>query len=211
MDSNEIKEILSEESCNIQCEEECIDGSVELNNYCINEENLKRLKNLQGNFDDLMTCYESLKHDKECLQIKCRRYEELEKELETLQNQMTEYNSLWNEKEHYRKRSVDLDTLKEKYLVLTEETSNLEIQLKAEAEINNIKSSTIEELRSENLLLEKKLNEAGIVFEKERNALQCMLKEYECKIMCQEQQIKSLSLQVDRLLEENQNKVSYLT
>ncbi|KAJ0181643.1 hypothetical protein K1T71_002365 [Dendrolimus kikuchii] len=206
MENEEMKEILSKESLNGKHEKENIDNGFVIDNYCINAENLKRLKILQENFDDLMTCYESVKHEKECLQMKYNKYEELERELESLRRQLMEYNSLWNEKEHYKKRSIDLDSLKEKYLVLSEETSNLEVQLKAEAEINNIKSSAIEDLRSENVLLEKKLNDTVIVFEREKNALQCKLKESECKIMCQEQQINSLSLQIDRLLEQDQNK-----
>lgn len=199
MEYDEMKEIISKDSLT----DDQLDENCSIKPYNIEGENLKRLKNLQGDYDDLMTCYENLKHDKDCLQGKCEKYEELETEYEVLKAQLREYNVLWNEKEHYRKRSVDLDSLKEQYLVLTDETTNLENQLKAESEINHVKSATIEELRNENIACEKKLNEAIIAFEKEKSTLECKLKETECKVMCQEQQIKSLSAQIDRLLEQD--------
>lgn len=176
--------------------------------YSIDQENFKRLKDLQQSFDDLMSCYEALKHEKDCLLIRCRKYEDLEIEFAKLQTQLREYNSLWNEKEHYRKRSIDLDALKEQYLVLCDETTGLETELKAENQINEVKSKVIDELRSDNLSLEKQLNEATIAFEKEQNCAQCKLKESECTIMCQGQQIKSLSIQIDKLLEQDPDKVN---
>lgn len=199
MENDEMKEILSKENA-------CLKNDLEINdfgtdNYNIDSENLKRLKNLQENYDDLMTCYEALKHEKDCLLIRCRKYEDLKQETEGLKCQLREYNALWNEKEHHKRRSADLDTLKEQFMILSDETSNLEVQLKAESEINRVKAKTIDDLRRENLLLEQKLNEASMLFEKEKNYLQCKLKECDCKAMCQDQQIKSLSTQVDRLLE----------
>ncbi|RVE54654.1 hypothetical protein evm_000775 [Chilo suppressalis] len=200
MANDEMKEILSKDSCSDKNDDDSnIDDGVD--NYSIDTENLKRLKLLQQNYDELMTCYEKVKYEKDCLQVRCSQYEELEKEYEILKNQLI------NEKEHYRKRSVDIDSLKEQYWVLLEETSNLETQLKAETEINSIKSNTVEDLRSENIELEKKVNDSYIAFEKEKNSLQCKLKEAECTIMCQEQQIKSLSGQIDRLLEQGHDKM----
>ncbi|XP_063839143.1 golgin subfamily B member 1-like, partial [Ostrinia nubilalis] len=207
MEHDEMKEILSKDSASEKNDEERTDDACVFDTYSIDTENLKRLKNLQENYDDLMTCYEKLKFERDSLQSKCRKYEELEKEFDDLKDQLREYNALWTEKEHYRKRSIDIDSLKEQYLVLADETSNLETQLKAECEINHMKSITIEELRSENIALERKLNEALIAFEKEKNAFQCKLKETECTVMCQEQQIKSLSVQIDRLLEHSHDKL----
>ncbi|KAL0894525.1 hypothetical protein ABMA27_013104 [Loxostege sticticalis] len=207
MEHEEMKEILSKDSASEKNEDDHIDDACAFDTYSIDTENLKRLKNLQENFDDLMTCHEKLKFEKDTLQSKCNQYEELEKEFDDLKAQLREYNVLWSEKEHYRKRSMDIDSLKEQYLVLADETSNLETQLKAECEINHMKTNTIEELRNENLALERKLNEALIAFEKEKNAFQCKLKETECTIMCQEQQIKSLSVQIDRLLEHSHDKM----
>ncbi|CAG9784619.1 unnamed protein product [Diatraea saccharalis] len=205
MANDEIKEILSKESFSEKNDDEIIDDVID--DYSIDSENLKRLKSLQESYDELMTCYERIKYEKDCLQIRCSKYEELEKEYENLKGQLREYHSLWNEKEHYRKRSLDIDSLKEQYLVLADETSNLETQLKAESEINLIKTNTIEDLRNENITLEKKLNDALIAFEKEKNTFQCKLKETECTVMCQEQQIKSLSSQIDRLLEQGHDKI----
>lgn len=198
MENDEMKEILSKENASLKNDFEI--DELETDNYNIDSENLKRLKNLQENYDDLMTYYEALKHEKDCLLIRCRKYDELEKEFEDLKSQLREYSALWNEKEHYRRRSADLDTLKEQFMVLADETSNLEDQLKAESEFNNIKAKTIDDLRHENFLLEQKINEASLLFEKEKNDLQC-------KAMCQEQQIKSLSFQVDKLLEHDTEKV----
>ncbi|KOB75912.1 Uncharacterized protein OBRU01_06635 [Operophtera brumata] len=188
MENDEMKEILCKENPSLKSELEIDDFGIE--QYNIESENLKRLKNLQENYDDLMTCYEALKHEKDCLLVRCRKYEELEKEFEGLKDQLREYSSLWNEKEHYQRRSADLDSLKEQYLVLSEETSNLELQLKAESAISKVKAKTIDDLRHENLLLEQKLNEASMLFEKEKNSLQCKMKECDCKSMCQDQQIK---------------------
>lgn len=208
MSNDEMKEILSKESSAAKPDDDVTDEVFIIENYNIETENLKRLKSLQENYDDLMTCYESLKHERDNLEIRCQKYEDIEKEFENLKVQMREYNSLWNEKEHYRKRSADLDTLKEQYLMLTDETSNLETELKAESEINHIKCKAIDGLRGENIMLEKKLNEASIAFEKEKNALLCKLKEAECRIMCQGQQIKSLSQQIDKLIDQDHDKVS---
>ncbi|XP_047042247.1 myosin-2 heavy chain-like [Helicoverpa zea] len=205
IENDEMKEILNKEG--VKPDEDVNEDVFALDSYNIETENLKRLKSLQENFDDLMTCYETLKHEKESLEKRCNKYEELEHELESLKTQMREYNSLWNEKEHYRKRSADLDTLKEQYLILTDETTNLETQLKAESEINNIKCKALEGLRNENIILEKKINEASIAFEKEKNILLCKLKEADCRVMCQGQQIKSLTTQVDKLLEHNHEKL----
>ncbi|XP_053602206.1 centromere-associated protein E-like isoform X2 [Plodia interpunctella] len=204
MENEEMKEILRKESLsNVNQGDETEDF---IDDYDIETENLKRLKNLQEDYDDLMTCYEALKHEKEDLLLKCQKYEELDKEYVSLRNQLREYNLLWNEKEHYRKRSTDLDSLKEQFLILSEETSSMETQLKAESEINKMKANTIEELRNENIALEKKLNDALIAFEKEKSIALCKLQETECKCMCQEQQIKSLSVQIDRLLEQEPEK-----
>lgn len=207
--NDEMKEILDKDDDEeYKLEDEQTDDVFVIDNYNIDGENLKRLKRLQENYDDLMTCYEAIKHEKDCLEIRCKKYEEVEKEFETLKAQMREYNSLWNEKEHYRKRSVDLDSLKEQYLILSDETSSLETQLKAETEINHIKCKAMEGLRNENIMLEKKLNEASIAFEKEKNALLCKLKEADCRVIYQGQQIKNLNQQIDKLIEQDRDKVS---
>lgn len=210
IENDEMKEILSKENSSIKVDEEPHDDVLIIDNYNIDTENLKRLKSLQENFDDLVSCYEKLKHDKAILEKRCDKYEEIEREFENLKIQMREYNSLWNEKEHYRKRSVDLDSLKEQFLILSDETSSLETQLKAESEINHIKCRAMDSLRNENISLEKKLNEASIAFEKEKNVLLCKLKEAECRVMCQEQQIKTLSLQIDKIIEQDHTKVGLL-
>lgn len=207
MENDEMKELLSKDSVSDKHDDGTTEDGFGFDSYSIDTENLKRLKNLQENYDDLITCYENLKYEKESLQTRCHKYQELEKEFDDLKGQLREYNVLWTEREHYRKRSMDVDTLKEQYLILADETSNLETQLKAESEINNMKTHTIDELRSENIALEKKINDALISFEKEKNALQCKLRETECTVMCQDQQIKSLSLQIDRLLEQSPDKV----
>ena len=179
------------------------------NLYNIDKENLKRLKSLQDTYDDLLKCYETLKHENDGLERRCQAYGVMEEEYNKLKVQMHEYNSLWNEKEHFRRRSADLDSLKEQYLILSDETSSLETQLKAEGEINHIKCKAMDILRAENISLEKRLNDTSIAFEKEKNTLMCKLKESDCRIMCQEQQIKSLLQQIDNLLEQEQGKVSY--
>lgn len=204
--NDEMKELLDKE----KSEEDLKVETFSLNNlYNIDKENQNRLKKLQTNYDDLLQCYESSKHINDELEIRCAAYEQMEEEYKTLKIQMHEYNSLWNEKEHFRKRSIDLDSLKEQYLILSDETSSLETQLKAEGEINNIKSKTMETLRSENISLEKNINNASIAFEKQKNSLMCKLKEADCRIMCQEQQIKSLLQQIDNLLDQDQANVSF--
>lgn len=202
MDNEEMKEILSRESANLDDEDVLQNDNLDEDTCSIDGENLKRLKNLQENYNDLMVCYENLKHERNCLQLKCHKYDELECELQALRARIREYNALWSEKEYFRKRSVDLDDLKEHYLVLSNETSNLETKLKSEMEINKIKTEAMEGLRKDNIALEKKINEIEISFEKERNTLECKLKETECKVMCQEQQIKSLNVQIDKLIEQ---------
>lgn len=214
MENEEMKEILSKENSYTKFGEDTTNTTIDdilIENYSLDTENLNRLKNLQVNYDELVNCYETLKQERDCLKIRSQKCEEAEKELETLKNQLREYNLLWKEREHYRKRSEDIDSLKEQYLVLSDETVSLETQLKAETEINYIKANTIEELRHENIALEKKINDLIIAFEKEKNFLQCKLKETECTVMCQDQQIKSLSAQIDRILEQDQDKVSIYT
>lgn len=215
LDNTEMKDILSKLSKESRDsilstkeneEKKCL--KVFCSTCSIEVENLKRLKKLQINYDELVACYENMKYERHCLQVRMNRYNELELEVEQLRMQLREYNLLWNEKEHFRKRSDDVDDLKERYLVLADEATNLEAQLKAENEINNIKSNTIDELRELNIDLERRLNAASIEFEKEKNYLQCKLKEMECKLMCNDQQIRSLSGQVDSLLEQDQDKVS---
>lgn len=206
MQHDEMKDILSKESTSSHLEDKETD--IGLDTYSIDTENLNRLKNLQLNYDDLMSCYENLKHDRNNLSLRCQQYEELDRECNALREQLREYTTLYNEREHYRRRSEDLDSLKEQYIILSDETASLENQLKAEIEINSIKANTVEDLRSDNIDLEKRLNDATIALEKKENALQCKLKETECKVMCQEQQIRSLSSQINRLLEQEPDKVS---
>lgn len=206
MQHDEMKDILSKESTSSQLKD--TEADIGLDTYSIDTENLNRLKNLQLNYDDLMSCYENLKHERNNLSLRCQQYEDLDRECNALREQLREYTTLYNEREHYRRRSEDLDSLKEQYIVLSDETASLENQLKAEIEINSIKSSTLEDLRNENIELERRLNDVTIALEKKENALQCKLKETECKVMCQEQQIKSLSNQIDRLLEQEPDKVS---
>lgn len=206
--NDEMKEILDKDSPTRLPDEELNDEVLVIDNpYNIDKENQKRLKSLQDNYDGLISCYETLKHEKENLEKRCNQYEDMEKEYESMKVQMHEYNSLWAEKEHFRKRSADLDSLKEQFLILTDETSNLETELKAEGEINLIKSKAMDALRSENISLEKRINDASIDFEKERNGLLCKLKEADCKVMCQEQQIKSLLQQIDKLLDHDREQV----
>lgn len=207
MENEEMKEILSKESTSTTKDEIFNDDDLLDPRYSVNEENQKRLKDIQESYDELLNIHENMKHENECLRIKCSKYDQLETEFEKLRSQLREYGPMWNEKEHYRKRSEDLDSLKEQYMVLAEETSSLETKLKAESEINQIKNSTIDELRNQNILLEKKLSDIYIAFEKEKNALQCKLQESECKCMCQEQQIKSLSSQIVELIHQEPQKV----
>ncbi|XP_034840273.1 GRIP and coiled-coil domain-containing protein 2-like [Maniola hyperantus] len=208
MDSQEMKEILSKESLCLKIEEDQFDECRGVDNNCIDVENLNRLKNLQANYDELLICYDNLKHERDCLYLRCQNITDLEHECECLKNNLREYNQLWTEKEYYRKRSEDIDTLKENFFILSEETSNIETKLKAEEEINKNKSQTVDQLRNENIKLEQKIGDTSVQFEKEKNVLICKLKEYECKIMCQDQQIKSLSDQIDKLLEQDRNTIS---
>ncbi|OWR50971.1 hypothetical protein KGM_214092 [Danaus plexippus plexippus] len=206
MQHQEMQEILSKEDITSRNEDEQLDDPYNIDNYNIDAENINRLKNLQANYDDLLNCYETLKHERDNIFIQCQKYVNLEQECQCLQNQLQEYNQMWKEKEIFKKRSEDLDKLKENYYILTEETLNLETKLKAEQEINKIKCEAIDELRNENVRLEKKITEASLMFEKQKNNLVCKVKEYECKIMCQEQQIRSLSQQIDNFLEQEINK-----
>lgn len=206
MQHDEMKDILSKESTSRHLKD--TEADIGLDTYSIDTENLHRLKNLQLNYDDLMSCYENLKHDRNNLSLRCQQYEDLDRECNALRQQLREYTTLYNEREHYRRRSEDLDSLKEQYIILSDETVSLENQLKAEIEINSIKASTIEDLRNENIELEKRLNNATIALEKKENALQCKLRETECTVMCQDQQIRSLSNQIDRLLEQEPDRVS---
>lgn len=206
--NDEMKLILNKDRSIERLDDDQKDEVVIVDNlYNIDKENLNRLKSLQENYDELMTCYEALRHENKNLEKRCSNYDEMEREYEGLKERMHEYNSLWNEKEHFRKRSADLDSLKEQYLVLSAETSSLETQLKAESEINNIKCKTMDSLRSETISLTKKLNDASITHEKEKNALMCKLKEADCRIMCQEQQIKTLLQQIDELIDQDQGRV----
>lgn len=204
IDSEEMKEILHEGSTQVLDEDN--NGG---DNYSIETENLNRLKTLQANYDDLLVCYDNIKYERDCMVIQCQKVSELETECSCLQDRLREYNQLWNENAYFKKRSEDLDKLKETYYILLEETTNMETKLKAESEINKIKSNNLNELREENIALDKKLHEMSLEFEKERNSLSCHLKECECKIMCQEQQIKSLSMQIDKLLEQSCSKVLF--
>lgn len=207
MQNEDMKEILSKESVSTKIDDDQLDECYINDSYNIDQENLKRLKNLQSNYDDLLNCYDDLKYERDCLNARCQKYAQLEKECECLQNKLREYNELWKEKEYYRNRSEDLDNLKEKFFILADETRSIETKLKAEQEINKVKSKTVDDLRNENIKLDNKLTEVSLVCEKQKNSLICKLKEKECKIMCQEQQIKSLSIQIDNLLDKDTNKV----
>lgn len=209
MQNDDLKEILDKEGSSTKFDDDHIDECYVIDHYNTDQENLKRLKNLQANYDDLLTFYENLKHEKDFLNIRCQKYAELENECECLQNKLKEYNELWKEKEFYRHRSEDLDKLKEKFLILADEASSIETKLMAEQEINKMKSKTIDELRNENIKLDNKLTEVSLACEKQKNSLVCKLKEYECKLMCQEQQIRSLSAQIDTILEKDTNKVRH--
>lgn len=211
MDNEEMKEILSFSSLKTDTDkiDECNNMGFILDSYSIETENLKRLRDLQKSYEELMVCYENLKRERDILQNRCSHYNDLESEIEQLRYKLREYNDVWQEKEHFQRRSDDLDTLKEKFIVLSEETLNLETQLKAECEINAMKASKITELANDNINLEIKISNITIAFEKEKILLECKLQEAECKIMCQEEQIKSMSTQIDRLLEQETEKVSF--
>lgn len=207
MSNQEMKEILSKESLGLKVEDDQFEECFAIDSCNADVENLNRLKNLKANYDELLTCYDNVKHERDCLFIRCQKYADLELECESLKNNLREYNELWKEKEYFRKRSEDLDTLKENYFILSEETSNVETKFKSEQEINKNKSEMIDQLRKENIKLEQNIADASVLFEKQKNILICKLKECECKIMCQDQQIKGLSEQIDKLLEEDKNKV----
>ncbi|KAJ2944556.1 hypothetical protein O0L34_g3905 [Tuta absoluta] len=202
MASEDMKEIITKDTRNQQDNGEANDVIV-ADTYSIDLDNKKRLKSLQADYEGLMDAYEDVKIERDALKIREQKYDNLERELEDCRTKLREYNMLYNEREYYRKRSEDLDSLKEQYMVLADESSGLEIQLKAESEINYIKTGTIDELRNDNIALEKKLNDLTIAYEKERNGILCKLKEADCKIMCQEQQIKSLSSQIDRIIDQD--------
>ncbi|CAK1549664.1 unnamed protein product [Leptosia nina] len=209
IDNDEMKEILSKDNIIIEKSNPEQVGENLLDTDGSGPENLNRLKSLQANFDELVNCYENLKYEKDCLFIRCQKYVELEKECECMQDRLREYNQLWSEKEYYRKRSEDLDILKERYYILTDEATNVEAKLKAECEINKIKCQNISYLQNENVALERKLQDVTLLSEKEKNSLNCKLKEYECKIMCQDQQIKSLSLQIDKFIEQGHEEIEH--
>lgn len=207
--NDEMKEILSKNKTSEEGEDNFANETLFINNSCsIEVQNLSRLKNLQTCYDDLLVCYDELKYEKNSLTKKCQKYDELEKDFEILQNQLNSYNMLLTEKEYYRKRSEDLDDLKEKFIVLADETSNLETQLRAQNEINDSKSLMLEQLRSENISLQNKLSESVTAWEKEKHALICKLKESECKMMCQDQQIETLTVEINKFLRKNNDNVS---
>ncbi|XP_047544617.1 putative leucine-rich repeat-containing protein DDB_G0290503 [Vanessa atalanta] len=207
MQNEDMKEILSKDSLTQKIEDDQLDECFVVEDDGINAKNLKRLKNLQLNYDELLNCYDNLKHERDSLVVRCQKFFELESECECLQNKLREYNELWKDREYYRKRSEDLDALKENYYVLSEETASIETKLKAEKEINKNKSATIDELRNENIKLENKISEICLSYEKQRNVLICKLKECECKMMCQDQQIKSLTNQIDNILNGDSNNI----
>ncbi|CAH3843205.1 unnamed protein product [Pieris brassicae] len=206
IDNQEMKEILSKESVIVKSDDKQDEFLLESDH--LDTDSLNRLKDLQANYDDLVKCYDNLKYEKDCLFLRCQKYTELEKECQCMQEHLREYNELWSEKEYYRNRSKDLDILKERYYILSDETCNLEAKLQAESEINRIKCNNIDYLQNENIALEKKLQELTILFEREKSSLNCKLKEYECKITCQDQQIKSLSLQIDKFIEQGHEMIS---
>ncbi|XP_052747145.1 interaptin-like [Bicyclus anynana] len=207
MENQEMKEILSKTSSSDKTEEDQFNECTGIDNCCIGVENLNRLKNLQTNYSELLTCYDNLKYERDCLYLRCQKIADLEHECQCLKNNLNEYNELWKEKEYYKKRSEDLDTLKENFYILTEETRNVETKLKAEQEINKMKTETVDQLRGENIKLENKIGDISVLFEKQKNVLICKLKECECKMMCQDQQIKSLSNQIDTLLEQDKHNI----
>ncbi|XP_047507497.1 centrosomal protein of 290 kDa-like [Pieris napi] len=206
IDNQEMKEILSKESVIVKSDNKQDEFLLESDH--LETDSLNRLKNLQANYDDLVKCYDNLKYEKDCLFLRCQKYTELEKECQCMQEHLREYNQLWSEKEYYRKRSEDLDVLKERYYILSDETCNVEAKLQAESEINRIKCKNIDYLQNENIALEKKLQELTVLFEREKSSMNCKLKEYECKITCQDQQIKTLSLQIDKFIEQGHQIIS---
>ncbi|XP_045485785.1 reticulocyte-binding protein homolog 2a [Pieris rapae] len=206
IDNQEMKEILSKESVIVKSDNKQDEFNVESDH--LETDSLNRLKNLQANYDDLVKCYDNLKFEKDALFLRCQKYIELEKECQCMQEHLREYNQLWSEKEYYRKRSEDLDILKERYYILSDETCNVEAKLQAESEINRIKCKNIDYLQNENIALEKKLQELTVLFEREKSSMNCKLKEYECKITCQDQQIKTLSLQIDKFIEQGHEIIS---
>lgn len=207
MDNDEMKEILEKDFIS--------DGLDTGNEYCgitcysIDAENVKRLKDLQKSFDELVECFDNLKHEKDCLQVRCRKYNELEMEVETLRDQLAACKDLWNDKERFRKRSVELEDIREKYFILQNVNGNLESELKAEKEINNNKMQLIDDLRNENLILERKLSDATIAFEREKSALLCKLKEFECALSCKDQEVQSLSDQLQKHFDGSQDRVRF--
>ncbi|XP_045535859.1 cytadherence high molecular weight protein 2 [Papilio machaon] len=204
--NDEMKEILSKSNTSGEEEEALANETLFINNCCsIEVQNLHRLKNLQACYDELLLCYDELKYEKNCLTQKCLKYDELEKEYETLKNKLNSYNMLLTEKEYYKKRSEDLDDLKEKFIVLADETCTLETQLRAQTEIIDSKSSMLEQIRSENISLQNKLSESSTDWEKEKHSLICKLKENECKIMCQDQQIDTLTVEINKFLRKNKD------
>lgn len=205
--NDEMKEILHKSST--PEEEETIANETVLINSCsIEVQNLHRLKNLQACYDELLVCHDELKYEKNCLTQKCLKYDELEKECDNLKMKLNSYNMLISERDYYKKRSEDLDNLKEKFIVLADETSTLETQLCAQSDIIDSKSSLLEQIRSENISLQNKLSEASTDWEKEKHGLVCKLKESECKIMCQEQQIETLTVEINKFLRINKDYVS---
>ncbi|KPI94008.1 hypothetical protein RR46_13173 [Papilio xuthus] len=203
--NDEMKEILYKS--NTSGEEHALaNETLFINNSCtIEVQNLHRLKNLQACYDELLLCYDELKYEKNCMTQKCLKYDELEKEYEILKNKLNSYNMVLTEKEYYKKRSEDLDDLKEKFIVLADETSTLETQLRAQTEIIDSKSSLLEQLRSENISMKNKLSESSTDWEKEKHTLICKLKESECKIMCQDQQIETLTIEINKFLRNNKD------
>lgn len=194
MNNDDIKSVLEKQSD----KQDNIQEYFTDDNYDIETNNLNRLKNLQFNYDELMASNEKLRDECNRLQNKCANYETLQFEVEDLREVVKEYNILWNEKEHFKRRSSDLDSLKEQFFVLSEETLHLENQLITE-------SARVVEVAAVNSNLEQKISNITMSFDKDKNVLECKLKEAECKILCQEQQIKSMSDQINRLLENDNN------
>ncbi|XP_041979921.1 reticulocyte-binding protein PFD0110w-like isoform X3 [Aricia agestis] len=156
------------------------------------------IKSLQSSYSELVTCYENLKSEKDLLYVRCQELLKVEDENKCLRNSIEDYNNLWNEMEHLRRRSDSLDKFKAKYYFLLNETTNLNSKYVAESEKNKINSDTIDELRNENLVLNKKLKESSLAHDKEINSLLFKIKEMECTNMCKEQQIKNLSSDIEQ-------------
>ncbi|GBP33666.1 hypothetical protein EVAR_16702_1 [Eumeta japonica] len=203
METEEFKEILDQEKEMIDENMEMEDNSLMIEEYDIDKKNLNRLILLQRNYDELIICYENVKDERDFIQNKYFKYEELENELQMLRDQLSKFDNIKLERDEYQTR---LDELNTQYIDLSEETLNFKMQLKAESEINVMKTNKIAELRNENIELEKKINDIEMKYRKEKNSLQCKIMEMECKMMCQEQQIKSLTEQIDRLVKENNEK-----